>query len=397
MPGQIRKLGEEHYAERMELSQFAFQYRLSDEELEARKKKENELPVARWGAFVNDKLAAQLHIFDFDLYIGRRLFKMGGIASVATWPEYRRQGLVADLLRHSLQEMRAEGQTISLLHPFSFSFYRKFGWETYIEYKKYTLKTSELPPKTAFLGRMERVEGQIALLNGIYEQYAQRYNGMLSRTEAWWRSRVFSSKPELTAVYYDGNGDPKGYIIYAVKDKKMTIEEFVALDGEAYAAIWTYVGQHDSMIDSVTVTMPVDDILTYRLPNPRIGQELVSYFMARIVDVRSFISSYAFNESAEETFSNIRITDEHAPWNNGEFKLTVKPNGEGVLATLEGERQGGGEALVIDIGSLTALLLGYRTLGELLDMGRASGISPADARQLEARIPKATTFLADFF
>lgn len=396
MTAEVKRLSVEHFDARMELSQFAFQYQLSREELEKRKKQDAELPSAKWGIFDGDKLAAQLTVLDLPVYIGGQSFRMGGVAGVSTWPEYRRQGLVAKLLRHSLQEMKAEGQTISMLHPFSFSFYRKFGWETYIEYKKYTLKTSELPPKTAYEGRMVRVEGQPELLNGIYEQYAVRYNGMLGRSRAWWNIRVFSPKPEVSVVYYNESGEPTGYIIYAVKEKKMTVEEFVALDNQAYSALWTYIGQHDSMIDSVTLTMPSDDMLAYRLPNPRIGQEIVPYFMARIVDAEALVAQYGFVPSADETKSNIRIRDEHAPWNNGDFELTIKSSGEAVLTRYDGELESAG-ALSIDIGSLTALLLGYRTLGELRAIGRASGMAEEDARRLEARIPKAVTYLADFF
>ncbi|TKH33755.1 GNAT family N-acetyltransferase, partial [Paenibacillus polymyxa] len=40
-------------------------------------------------------------------------------------------GMVSRLLTHALEEMKTAGQSLSFLHPFSFAFYRKFGWETY--------------------------------------------------------------------------------------------------------------------------------------------------------------------------------------------------------------------------------------------------------------------------
>ena len=40
-------------------------------------------------------------------YIHRqKKFKMGGVAGVATYPEYRRSGYVKELLQHSLQTMK---------------------------------------------------------------------------------------------------------------------------------------------------------------------------------------------------------------------------------------------------------------------------------------------------
>ena len=54
---------------------------------------------------------------------------MGGVAGVATYPEYRRSGYVKELLQHSLQTMKKDGYSVSMLHPFAVSFYRKYGWE----------------------------------------------------------------------------------------------------------------------------------------------------------------------------------------------------------------------------------------------------------------------------
>ena len=63
-------------------------------------------------------------------------WKMGGIAGVATYPEYRRNGYVKKLLIQALEKMRNDQQIVSLLHPFDIGFYRKFGWEVFTENKK---------------------------------------------------------------------------------------------------------------------------------------------------------------------------------------------------------------------------------------------------------------------
>ena len=40
--------------------------------------------------------------------------------------------------------------------------------------------------------------------------------------------------------------------------------------------------------------VPTDDQLPYMLPDPRVTRETVPYFMARIVDLQSFVEQYAF-------------------------------------------------------------------------------------------------------
>ena len=80
-----------------------------------------------WGYFVNDRLASQLRLLPLAIWLNGVRYEMGGIASVATWPEYRRQGQVGKLLRHMLKVMRDKGMTVSMLHPFSFAFTANTG------------------------------------------------------------------------------------------------------------------------------------------------------------------------------------------------------------------------------------------------------------------------------
>src|SRR4051812_40976544 len=129
MESNIRRIEKDTLADSIRLSQFAFQYELSQAEQEERIA--NFKPEQSWGYYMEEQLAAKLSILELKTWINGYPFAMGGIAGVATWPEFRRHGMVKKLLIHALQTMKAAGQTISFLHPFEFPFYRKFGWETY--------------------------------------------------------------------------------------------------------------------------------------------------------------------------------------------------------------------------------------------------------------------------
>src|SRR5699024_9273156 len=114
---EIKQLTEADYKDIFALSQFAFQYELTEAELRAKEAEARRHII--WGIMQEDQLAAKMHVIPLSSYIHGKEFKMGGISSVATWPEYRRQGKVKDLLYHGLQQMKQDGQTISFLHPFS--------------------------------------------------------------------------------------------------------------------------------------------------------------------------------------------------------------------------------------------------------------------------------------
>lgn len=392
---EIKRMGIELFDESMLLSQFAFQYEKSAEELAETKKQLTEEPAARYAAFVNEQFAAQAAVLDLQTYIGGKVFNMGGLAGVATWPEFRRQGLVAQILVHALHEMKEKGQVISILHPFEFGFYRKFGWETYTENKSYTIQKEQLPARFPFEGHVERFKGDYELLSRLYEAYASQYNGSLVRSDLWWKYRISKRKPGQTVVYYDAFGEAQGYVIYQVKNSRLTVHEFIYLNESARAALWSFISQHDSMIKELTITVPSDDQLPFLLANPRIKQEVVPYFMARIVDAEQFISQYAFNASAAEDLIPIQLRDDKAPWNDGLYLLHINGTGKAVFTPNE-EKQSLENPIKMDIGALTTVLLGYLRPTKLAQLARITG-DDEHIKRLQVRIPERTTYLPDFF
>src|SRR5699024_8661840 len=122
-------------------------------------------------------IAAKLHLIPLSSYIHGHSISMGGISSVATWPEYRRQGMVKHLLKHVLTYMKQHGQTISFLHPFSFAFYRQYGWEYTFTEKKYAIPLKNLKRNWEVNGYVRRVQSNLYPLKKVYEDYAKQYTG----------------------------------------------------------------------------------------------------------------------------------------------------------------------------------------------------------------------------
>ncbi|MCZ8522864.1 MULTISPECIES: GNAT family N-acetyltransferase [Paenibacillus] len=387
----VRKIGEEDWNESLDLHSFAFQYPLTPEE---RKKKLAKMEFGDlWGAYAGGRLAARMSVLSLQTWVQGKVYEFGGIAGVATWPEYRRSGLAAKLLCHALTVMREREQTISLLHPFQFAFYRKYGWEIFAEYKQYEITTAKLPRFEAQRGRVVRTGKDAKLLHGIYERYAASYNGTLVRSEAWWNNQVFGNTG-TTAVYYNPEGEPTGYVFYEVKERVCTVHELIHLDHEAQLALWRFLSDHDSMIETLTIRVPANDRLPFLLADPRIKQEIVPYFMARIVDARSFIEKYPFVSGAEATWV-LKIRDEHARWNDGCFAIAVDESGTARVAPLP---SGGGDLpyVACDIQTLTALLMGYQRPSFLQAIGRLQG-TVEGLGMLERLVPYRPTYLADFF
>ncbi|TDF91860.1 GNAT family N-acetyltransferase [Paenibacillus piri] len=401
----IRRIPKEQFADSLALSEFAFQYELPpdkrEEKLAQFKEEEN------WGAYVDGKLAARLTVLDLHTWLYGKRLALGGVASVATWPEYRRGGLVARLLHNALQVMREQGQTVSYLHPFQFAFYRRFGWETYTDTKKYEIPTALLPKLPSQPGHVKRVGSDIGLLHSIYSAYASRYNGTLDRDEDWWKWKIFANKKGAAAVYFDAVGKPSGYVHYRVNERVCQIHELVSLDWETTKGLWKFIADHDSMIDKVTVSVPTDDKLPFVLDNPRIKQEIVPYFMARIVDVKRFLEQFPFAAANAGSGCTLKlsITDAHASWNNGLFTVEVDGRGHTAVHFEElpndapaaaANPDGQVHSLACDISTLTAIFMGYQRPAFMREIERLYG-DEAAASCLGALIPQRQTYLPDFF
>jgi predicted acetyltransferase len=391
----IRKLKQEELFESLTLSEFAFQFELSTEEKEERIAWTK--PEQVWGYFDEGRLAAKLTILDFHIWLHGESFAMGGIAGVATWPEYRRKGMVGQLLKQALRTMKEAGQSISFLHPFAFSFYRKYGWETYIDYLKYEITTELLPRFELQDGaKIERINKDWKLLNGIYEAYAKGYNGMLKRDGEWWNNRIFKFKKGSIAIYRDAQGELKGYIFYQVQNNSCTVHELVFLNEEARRGLWKFISDHDSMIEKVILIAPSDDKLPFLLSNPRIKQEVVPYFMARIVDVQSFVQQFPFAKAGDGERFYLQVSDSQAEWNNGLFEIRIEASGIAKVTKQPLSDAKEDQLLTCDIQTLSSLLMGYQKASFLNEIGRLDG-REAEIKRLERLIPARTTYLADFF
>ncbi|MDO3413391.1 GNAT family N-acetyltransferase [Saccharibacillus sp. CPCC 101409] len=394
---EIRRITEQEFESSLELSQYAFLYKIGEREKELRRLNFADEPV--WGVFEENELCAQLMLLPFEVYIHGRRIEMGGIASVSTWPEKRRQGMVSELLRRALEEMKDHGQLLSYLHPFSVSFYRKYGWELFTDYRKYSIPVDKLPSRQEVPGRVVRGIRDIDVMKTVYDQAITKYNGPLTRSGTWWEQRVLGPAP-YTAVYYSASNEPQGYVLYAIEDGRWITREMFWLNEEARQGLWTFIGNHDSRIKEVRWNAPADDPLSLLLDDPLVKQEAEPYFMARIVDAAAFVSSYPFVATGEEKQAwTLRIEDRDAPWNAGFWNLTVQPGGQASLESLP-LPSGGDEELVadicIDIGILTSMLLGYRRPVLLQAYGLIE-TSPQIAAVLERLIPYGTCFLADHF
>ncbi|MGX6445781.1 GNAT family N-acetyltransferase [Neobacillus sp. K501] len=388
----VTEVREDEYVEAVKLSMYAFQYKVAESDLPARKEMLKKQILGIWD---EDILAAKLHIIPLNVQMKEDEWKMGGIAGVATYPEYRRNGYVKTLIIDSLKQMRDNAQIVSLLHPFDISFYRRFGWEILNEQKKITIEKKDLKFLESQQGLVKRYskETHNEEIEKMYQEFSIQFTGMLKRDTHWWKHHVYDEDSQL-AVYYDSVKEANGYILYHVKDRKMVVEEMIAMNQEARIGLWNFICQHDSMVETVTITLASHDPFPYFLPQPKVKAELSPYFMARVVDAEECLRKFPFTLGNEQLF--LHLEDAHAPWNNGSYFIgndeikvfKEKAGGQCVHPPKKGIR--------LNINSLSAILFGYKRPMELFEMGYLKG-SVEEIEIFEKMVPTMKSAFIDFF
>lgn len=388
----VIKLAKEYYRDAIKLSEYAFQYQVPEESIEKRLQlieKHHEV----YGILEGQELAAKLHLLPLEVYLGEMKYKMGGIAGVATYPEHRRSGYVKEMLTYLLETMKEQGYSVSMLHPFSVAFYRKYGWELFSSKLKASLKSEDLVMKKQTSGKIKRYkkEAHSSGMEEMYAQYAEQFSGMLVRETSWWQESVYD---ELTsAVYYNEAGEPKGYMLYEVKNSKMTVEEFVPLNPEARNGLWNFICQHDSMIKELEIITYENDPLIFSLNEPRIKAEITPYFMVRIIDAESFLKSYDFLWTEDQEGLVLNLSDSHAPWNSGTYLIKNQE-----IAKLSGKEAEtfSEKGLAMNINTLSTALFGYRRPLDLYQISHIEG-SEEDVKMFQNLIPNRQAYFYDFF
>ncbi|MBS4177247.1 GNAT family N-acetyltransferase [Lederbergia citrea] len=386
----VIKLTQEYFREAIEMSMYAFQYELSQEQIDERLKSMKSQNIL--GIIEGEKLAAKLYILPFKIIQNGKEFNMGGVAGVATYPEFRRRGYVKELLNKALEDMKEKGQVISMLSPFYIDFYRKYGWELFVEYQLISLEKEDLINRSGesygWIKRYKKGEFYEDL-NTVYEKFSLNYSGMLVRSEEWWKKSVLNNFSP--AIYFSDDGHPQGYILYKIENRKMEVKEFIVLNHQARLALWRFICQHDSMLDKLEIRLPMNEQLPFILKNPNVKREVKPYFMARIVDVEKYLQAYPFINPGTKSVI-FKVIDEHAPWNEGKYVITTS----GVTKIADGSDNENQPYLVLSINSLTALLLGYMNAIQLWEIRAIQGNLEL-VECLHSMIPKQTPYFLDTF
>jgi predicted acetyltransferase len=321
---------------------------------------------------------------------------LAGLSGVATPPEHRRQGLVAEMLGASLREYRDREVEFSALWPFDRDFYGRYGWATASTAATLSCPPSALPrslaPGDEVDHRARRVEADAwERLDRVHSVHADRYGLSLDRREAWWRERVFETWDGPARVVALTREDaPVAYCSYTVEDddgRHLQVREAAWTDRSALGGLCRYLGDHDSQVERVRLPGAEGGDLRFLLDrvDGEAEYDLSRGPMVRVVDVPTALESLPYPEGVTADLT-LGVTDPVLDANDGSFRLSVADGRADV------ERTDADPSTTLDVGTLSQAVVGYRPVGDL----------PVEAEEtvcdrLAAVFPSRDLYLREFF
>lgn len=343
------------------------------------------------GWFDGDSLVSQLSVYPCQVNIHGKIYKMGGLTGVGTYPEYSKLGLMGELIYIALQRMKENGQYISYLYPYSIPYYRKKGWEIMSDHMTFSIRDTQLPKQVEVPGHVKRLEVDDEDVLNTYDRFAQLNHGAMIRDKQSWEEywRWENEEERIAGVYYDENDKPTGCLFYWIENDVFHIKDMIFINEEARNGLWNFIGAHFSMVDWIKGNVYKNEPVAFLLEDGHITETIEPYYMARIVDVELFFQGYPFipNESPVHFI----VADPVAEWNRGIWSLAWDDSGE-----ISIEHEPKGPSVNVDIQTLTTLMMGYRSPSYLTEIGRISGTKQA-INILEEIIPDEQAYFSDYF
>lgn len=344
------------------------------------------------GWFDDDKLVSQVAVYPMKIRVFNKTYNMAGLTGVGTYPEYSNQGLMHKLIEQALYNMQEKKQYISYLFPYSIPYYRRKGWEIISDKISYEIQDFQLPKRVQVPGTVQRVKIDDEKLKETYNLYAMKTHGAVLRDDlAWNEYWLWDSDDTSAAIYFNENDEPEGYVIYRIDEEVFYIKDMIFQNETSRSGLWNFISAHFSMIDKVVGNTYTDEPLAFLLEDASIKEVISPYYMARIVDFCEFIKEYPFEPSSDDRCWKFTLTDPIMECNQGTFILEINKAGiANVIKTNEKVSD------VIDIQTMTTMLMGYKRPSYLKKIGRINA-SNEIIDILEDSIPQEVPYISDYF
>jgi predicted acetyltransferase len=329
--------------------------------------------------------------FPFTMTVPGAQVACAGVTIVGVYPTHRRRGVLREMMRVQLDDVRERGEPIAALWASEERIYTRFGYGV----ASWAGETSILRERGGYAlpfqhdGRFRIVEPEEAKrsLPPVYDAWARRTPGAFTRDDVWWEHRVLADPADRRQgrgpkrfVVFERDGAVAAYAVYrhapkfeeGVSRGELVVLEAIGADDSALAAIWRYLLDVDWTERIQAYFLPVDHPLFLLLAEPRrLRYRLGDGLWVRLVDIGAALSQRRYAQGGSIVFE---IEDAFMPDNEGRWKLE-----DGTA-----ERTNDEPEIRLDVRDLGSVYLGGFTFAELrralrIQELREGAIARADA------------------
>ena len=358
-------------------------------------------PETRLGAFDDSgNLLAALQMIPYSMYFDGNPVKMCGIGSVVSAPEARGSGIVNELMSRALSTMRDENYMFSLLHPFSYDYYRKFGYEL-----GFTPNKAEIPiesfckypfPKNC-VRFWDKSQG-LSDIKYVYDIFKKGRNYAIDRDDKSWEE-MMKDDPYITKKYtyihYDSQGVPDSYLIFRAGERpsrtrtEVNVNELAWSTKAGLLSMFGFIGGLRPQYYKVIWVAPADLDFASLFPEAlTISVKLSPSIMTRIINLpaalRGLRAPALFNGKVV-----LDIEDKSLPCNTGRYAISWE-NGK-----ISVDETGHPPDMATTIEAMAQLVSGYQSPDMAVYRKDTAIYSRHEA--LLAIFPRKSLFLGDKF
>jgi predicted acetyltransferase len=346
------------------------------------------------GIFAEGRLVATGALISMRLTLpGGRQLPTAGVAAITVSPTRRRRGLLTQMMRRQLDDIRERSEPLAILYASEGLIYGRFGYgvATYGPHLKVENRRSAFLRPAALDGlRYVDPDQALEVFPAVTGRMALGQPGMVERSKQWWRFRLMDqpeSRRGMREQYRLLHEGPQGADGFALFRKEMSAEYglpvgsihlglLLAENPTAYAALWRHCLDMDLIQQVVAESRPTDEPLRHLLADLRAMREgIADQLWLRLVDVRAALAARTYQVEGRVSFL---VADDFCPWNAGKYDLVGGPAGAAC------ERDGGEADLALSVSSLAACYLGGNSFTGLLRAGRLEERRPGAAALADA-------------
>ena len=296
-----------------------------------------------------------------------------GVRNVGVLPTHRRRGLLTELMRRQLDDVRSRGEPLACLWASESRIYRQFGYGLAVlgmGWEAARGRSAFLPgiPVGLPVRLVDEEEIRPAMIE-VHERLWQTRPGMVQRSPAWIDYRL-RRRGLLRHAFVEGSSGAEAYASYQVTpgwgvggaEHELFVTEALAVTPEAEATIWRFILDTDLVRTVKAGFRPSDEPLVSMLADTQaLHRRITDALWLRLVDVEAALTGRRYSADVHVV---LEVSDAFCPWNEGRWLL------EGGVDGARCTRTSAQPDLSLDTADLAATFLGGVGVGPLVRAGR---------------------------